>query len=510
MEQPKKEKEVLIIGGGIAGLSAGIYARQNEYKTTILEMGEHPGGQLTAWQRDGYTFDFCLQWLIGSDHGVYNDIFREIGAIDDKTETINHDVFHKRVDEQFGDFYFYTDMDRWEAYLKEMAPEDSKGIHKLCNMIKRTTKLEEFENPPGMRSLQEYLRQILKGWRALPMMARYANCTIEQLLKDLGLKNAKLCQFLNEFLVSESGNGVPPEVPGVALLMILGWQHDKNAGYLKGGSGQMTQRIQDTYTKLGGEFRFHARVKDILVEDGVARGVILENGERLLADHVISACDGHTVLFDMLGGKYMPPAIQKAYDEWKVFMPLVMVGFGIDKTIVSDAHHTEYFCTNKIQIGRTAVARYSILNRSMYDDTFAPEGKTALELFFESPWDNWKDLSDAEYAQEKEAIKNRCTELLEKHYPGIAEHIEVVNLATPRTTERYTGVWKGSYEGFMPPPGAIGSALPMELDGLKNFTMAGQWVMPGGGLPQSSQSGRWAVQKLVKSDKKKFKHFVPT
>jgi hypothetical protein len=50
----------------------------------------------------------------------------------------------------------------------------------------------------------------------------------------------------------------------------------------------------------------------------------------------------------------------------------------------------------------------------------------------------------------------------------------------------------------------------MELDGLKNFTMAGQWVMPGGGLPKSAQSGRWAVQKLTKSDKKKFKHFVPT
>jgi phytoene dehydrogenase-like protein len=510
MEQPKKEKEVLIIGGGIAGLSAGIYARQNEYKTTIVEMGEHPGGQLTAWQRNGYTFDYCLHWLVGSDHGAFNDIYREIGAINDKTETINHDIFLKTVDEEFGDFYFYTDMDRWEAYLKEMAPEDSKGIHKLCNMIKRSTKIDGFKNPPGMRSVREYLGQILKGWRALPMMARYVSLTNEQFLKVIGLKNTKLCHFLDKVGLSSEAGGYP----AIALLMVLGWQHDKNAGYLKGGSGQMTQRIQDTYTKLGGEFRFHARVKEILVEDGVARGVILEDGERLLTDHVISACDGHTVLFDMLGGKYVPPAYEKAYDEWTVFTPLVLVGFGIDKTIVSDAHHTEYFCANKIQIGRTAVAEYGIMNRSMYDDTLTPEGKTALELFFESPWDNWKDLSDAEYAQEKKAIKNRCTELLEKHYPGIAEHIEVVDLATPRTTERYTGVWKGSYEGFELSMDAISatinSTLPMELDGLKNFTMAGQWVMPGGGLPTSAQSGRWAVQKLTKSDKKKFKHFVPT
>jgi len=502
MEQPKKEKELLIIGGGIAGLSAGIYARQNGYKATILEMGEHPGGQLTAWQRNGYTFDFCLQWLVGSDHGNFNDIYREIGAINEKTEAINHDVFLKMVDKEYGDFYVYGDMDRWEKYLKDMAPEDSKGIHKLCSMIKRSTQMEGIANPPGMRSVREYIALILKGWRSLPMMARYVKHTNEELLGDLGLKNEKLRHFLNKFAMD-------PEFPGILTLMILGWQHEKNAGYLKGGSAQMTQRIQATYEKLGGEFKFHARVTEILVEDSVARGVILDNGDRLVADHVISACDGHTVLYDMLGGKYVPPAFKKAYEEWTIFTPLVMVGFGIGKTIVSDAPGTAYLSKDSIQIGRTAVAEYTIMNRSMYDDTMAPEGKTSLQLFFESPWDNWKDLSDAEYAQEKEAIKKRCTELLEKHYPGIVEQIEVVDLATPQTTVRYTGVWKGSYEGFEPAMGVLGSDLPMELDGLKNFSMVGQWVKPGGGLPPSSQSGRWAIQKLAKKDKKKFQHYVP-
>jgi len=98
MEQPKKEKELLIIGVGIARLSAATYAWQNGFKMTIIEMGEHPGGQLTAWQCNGYTFDFCLQWLVGSDHGVFNDIYHEIGAINEKTKAIHHDVFLKMVD----------------------------------------------------------------------------------------------------------------------------------------------------------------------------------------------------------------------------------------------------------------------------------------------------------------------------------------------------------------------------------------------------------------------------
>jgi phytoene dehydrogenase-like protein len=130
--------------------------------------------------------------------------------------------------------------------------------------------------------------------------------------------------------------------------MILGFQHDKNAGYLIGGSAQMNQRIADTYTKLGGTFKFNSRVREILVEDNVARGVVLENGQRLLADHVISACDGHTVLYDMLGGKYLPPAFKTAYEEWMTFTPLVMVSFGIDKTIVSEAHDTRYYGKEKI------------------------------------------------------------------------------------------------------------------------------------------------------------------
>jgi len=213
----------------------------------------------------------------------------------------------------------------------------------------------------------------------------------------------------------------------------------------------------------------------------------------------------------MLGGKYLPPVFKKAYEEWPTFTPIVMVGFGIDKIIVSDAHDTAYLSKDKLQIGRTSVASYNIMNRSrsMYDEAFAPEGKTSLELYFESPWANWNELNDKEYAQEKQNIERQCIELLEKHYPGISSHIEVVNLATPLTTARYTGVWKGAYEGFEPSLGSFGTELPMELEGLKNFSMVGQWVMPGGGLPPSAQSGRWDIQKLAKEDKKKFKHYVP-
>lgn len=57
-------KKVVIIGGGIAGLSAGIYSAMNGFDTEVIEMSAVAGGQCTAWDRKGYRFDYCLHWLV--------------------------------------------------------------------------------------------------------------------------------------------------------------------------------------------------------------------------------------------------------------------------------------------------------------------------------------------------------------------------------------------------------------------------------------------------------------
>ena len=59
-----EKNKILIIGGGVSGLSTGIYGQLNGFKTQILEMNNAPGGQCTAWDRKGYRFDYCLHWLI--------------------------------------------------------------------------------------------------------------------------------------------------------------------------------------------------------------------------------------------------------------------------------------------------------------------------------------------------------------------------------------------------------------------------------------------------------------
>ncbi len=80
----------------------------------------------------------------------------------------------------------------------------------------------------------------------------------------------------------------------------------------------------------------------------------------------------------------------------------------------------------------------------------------------------------------------------------------MVDVATPATWERYTGNWQGSYEGFLPTRNTMMKNLGFTLPGLANFSMHGQWVSVGGGLPPAAMNGRALAKILCKKYRKKF------
>jgi phytoene dehydrogenase-like protein len=289
----------------------------------------------------------------------------------------------------------------------------------------------------------------------------------------------------------------------LAIIFMLGWFHTRNAGYLLGGSQPIAERMEKRYRSLGGNVRFRSRVKKVIVENNRARGILLDDDTRIDADYVVSAADGFSTIFKMLEGRYVTDMIRDAYDNWELFTPLVQVSFGVGRKIESVYNSTTYFAEGE-KIGRTVLKQgYSIMNQSAYDPTMAPEGKSTLIMRFESPWENWENLEGDEYRKEKAKIREDAIKILEGLYPGVTGDIEVIDVATPRTGVKYTGVHRGAYEGFKP-SGDIMRSIDMELPGLSGFYMAGQWLFPGGGLPPSVQSGSWAVQKICNEERKKF------
>ena len=140
----------------------------------------------------------------------------------------------------------------------------------------------------------------------------------------------------------------------------------------------------------------------------------------------------------------------------------------------------------------------------------APAGKTALTIMLNTDYEYWKKLAEdrSAYMKKKEETADKLIELLEQRFPGISSQVEMTDIATPMTFERYTGNWKGSFEGWLITPensNVLMKPMSQKLPGLSDFYMCGQWVEPGGGLPTGVMSGRRLIKAICKEDGKKFR-----
>jgi phytoene dehydrogenase-like protein len=491
-------KKVIIIGAGVSGLSAGIYSALNGFETEIIEMHSVAGGQCTAWNRKGYRFDYCLHWLVGTAKGPFHEIWKETNVLNENTEIVNPEIHSVSFDRDQNSFFIYANIDKWEQYLIEYAPEDTRVIHKMCDHMRKSAYLEPFSNPPEFRSLWDYIKVVPKMYPLLNVFRKFGKLSGKEYFDQLGLTNPKLKKFLYGMYGDRNFSAM-------AFIFMLGWYHIKNAGYIKGGSFPLAQRMLERYHEYGGKINFGKRVDKIIVENDRAVGVLLTDGTSIKADYVISGADGYNTIFKMLEGKYVSNQIKNAYSNWDLFAPIVQVSLGIKTKIPHEATIQIYPYEQKIG-SQNLKFGLSIMNYD-HDHTMAPEGKTTLVIRFESQWEFWESLEGQNYQNEKDQILKDTIAFLETIYPGITHEIEATDVATPKTDVRYTGVWKGAYEGFLPSQNNMLKSIRMTLPKLSRFYMIGQWLYPGGGLPPSAQSGKFAIQLICKEEKK---HFMST
>jgi phytoene dehydrogenase-like protein len=140
------------------------------------------------------------------------------------------------------------------------------------------------------------------------------------------------------------------------------------------------------------------------------------------------------------------------------------------------------------------------------DPAIAPPGKAVLTLLIETDYASWEKIpyqTDA-YRQEKERIGNQVIDAMQEFFPKIRDSLEVIDVATPHTFVRYTGNWRGSYQGWLFTGTTMTLSIPQTLPGLRSFSMAGHWTSPGGGLPGAAVSARKAVQLACRAEGRRF------
>jgi phytoene dehydrogenase-like protein len=496
-------KSIIIIGAGFAGLAAGIYARLNGYKTQIFEMHNQPGGLCTSWNRNGYTFDGCIHWLVGSspESGMH-DMWEETG-ISQNRKFINMDEYFRIEDTSGRSLIFYTDIDRLEKHLLEFSPQDEKPIREFIDGVRMCLPFDfPSKHDPLFTRLKKQIRSmgllVTKGKK----IQEWMNITAESF--SLRFKDPLLREAITEMWI--------PEFSMFFMLFSFGYLHNRNAGYPVGGSKPMSQALGAKYKELGGIIHYDSRVKKILTSEGIALGVRLEDGTEQTASRVISAADGHTTLFSMLEGKYGDSMTKEPYEKWPLFPSLIFVSLGVNRSfeeIPRSVSGLTFQLKQPVMIGDAIRNKLSV-HIYNHDPTMAPAGKTALTIMLETDFEYWKSLAlnRKDYLSKKEEIGQVIIELLNQRFPGISSLVEVTDVATPLTFERYTGNWKGSFEGWLITPSnsfTLMKPMSQTLTDLKNFYMCGQWVEPGGGLPTAIMSGRRLIKMLCKEDHRKFR-----
>lgn len=491
----KSTRKIVVIGGGIAGLCAGVYARRCGYDVELLEQHQKVGGLATSWQRGDYIFENCLHWLLGSRcDGDLHAEWREVCDID-SLRFVDHEELVRLEDEHGNRLIVHTDPDLLEAELRAISPQDDEQIRHFVAAVRQ---LADVPMPPISEPWPARYAALLKMLPDLPLLWRLSHLTADAYGE----------RFTHPLLRAFFQNGATGNLSVLALVLSLAWMSNRNAGYAIGGSAALIGRIGQRFESVGGRIRLGARVSKILIEEDIATGVKLDSGEVIAAAHIISAADVHATLCNLIGSDYRSPEFEKAFAKYEPFPSYVQVSLGIARNLSGQPGFLTLLLDTPVEVDPNTflpTLSYRIFN---FDPTFAPEGKTAVTCHMPTRnvdwWCELRRLDEQGYAREKRRVADAAIAVLGRRLNGIQTAIETVDVATPASVVRYTGNWKGSMEGWLITPQTGLGSLPQKVPGLKRFNMVGQWIQPGGGLPSGLMTARAAVQAICSEDRVRF------
>ncbi len=495
------EQTILIIGAGMAGLSAGCYAQMNGYRSQIFELHTIPGGLCTSWRRKDYVFDGSVRYLSGTDPQTkIHELWMELGLLEGR-EFHYYDEFIRYEGEDGRVFKLYTNIDRLEQHMLELSPDDATVIAEFVRALRQFTKMEM----PLDLTPSEPLEALELGKEMMPVLwpaLRWRSVSVRQFAERF--RDPLLRAALPEFFQFS-----PPDFPMMLLLTTVAMMNDREAGYPIGGSLRFAQDLAKRYLALGGEIRYKSRVTSILVENDRAVGVRLADGSEHRADIVISAADGHSTIFDLLGGRYLDNKVRSYYRDMTVAKSILQISLGVSRDFSAECPFINFPLAQPVYLGNVRHERL-VVKHYCFDPTMAPPGKSVLSVWCEADYEYWKSMRahPRYYRAAKDLVAQQVIAALDERFPGLSDAVEVVDVATPVTYERYTANWRGAFAGWALTTRKMsmmmGGGMKKTLPGLDNFYMIGQWVEPGGNVELSVASGRDVMKDICTAKGKPF------
>ena len=477
--------KIIIIGGGVSGLSAGIHAKMSGHDAIICERHSSPGGNLTGWKRGEYEIDNCIHWLTGTNPSTptYQN-WVELGALGDGIEVFQGDTLYTcRLGGE--EISLYRDIEHLKQRMESLSPEDKKETHSLINAVKLMQRICGIGGENHNEGLDGF-----KGLLKFPTLRKYYSLSTKELSERF--KHP----LLREFIASFWGDGFG----ALALIFVFAHFCGDNGGIPQYGSRGMANRMAERFKALGGELNCDCDVTCINHQNGKAQSVALSDGRELSADYFVLTTDP-AVAFKHILHLPLPKQIQKMYSDsrFKRFSG-VQCAFACKKEALD--FRGDLILTVPNTYLKDIGASRLILREFSHEASYAPEGETVLQVMTFCDEDTCTDfirsreLNRAAYNQKKKHFALAAEQIIGNAIPALEGSTTLLDVWTPATYRRFTDSEIGSYMSFILPKKTIPLRKKNKVDGLDNVILATQWQQCPGGLPIAAGCGKYAIQTI--------------
>ncbi|MEW9701473.1 phytoene desaturase family protein [Paenibacillus sp. SI8] len=495
MDNVNKDYDVIIIGTGLAGLTAGALLAEAGANVLMLEQHYVVGGCASSFRRNQFLFDAAIHLVGGCEKGGELHLIYEKLGLSDKIEFMEVDPMY-RVQVANDHYDIPANADLLADRMQRWFPEDRQSIRTILAEIKQIGDI------------------LLKG---------DFNVDSKTLMRLMEIEKMSFAQYLHgkfkhphtsKILCSLIGYaGVPASQVSALYMMSLIMSYRGGAFYPRGSSQQMADVLKAYIISKGGEIKVKRRVESIIHNGQEAQGVIDHKGNKYYAPITISNADMMKTYREMLGEAYLPDSYQKRLRELTPSKSAVVL-YGAVRD--SDPHNKDFMHELfMIPDGDMNDENYffydplkekyepwiSVCCPSVAESTLAPEGYSVVTFMSMCDADHIEKIREE---KGKTFLQEHYVDLLERKLPGIKNKLVLQEFATPRTIERYTLNSKGAIYGWMksfnqPWMNDMGPETPM-----KGLYLAGHWTRNVHGAYGVMRSGRQTAEHILS------KHAYPT
>jgi phytoene dehydrogenase-like protein len=493
-----KDLDVVVIGAGVAGLTAAAYLSQVGMSVCVLEQQHKPGGLAGAFPRRDYLFEQSLRWIVGCHPG---------GTLNTCREELGLNLSFKQLDpcsRQIGpgfDILLSSNVGQWTDELCRLFPKEAEGIRRLvADALKLFRRLPDIpKKPQEMMTKWEQLRIGLAALRNMKLYRKYADLNIQDLLLQ-EFKDPQLRTFFYSLCPVGGASAM-------LLLTTIGWVKDRYLHYPVGGGQAIIDSLCQITETNGGQIRCGTSVEGILVENERAIGVVLADREEIRSDFVLAACDAMKLYSKLVPKGAVPEYVPEDLNHLEPWPSYFLISLGVDDGITDLAswHHHITYCPTLMDAMESEDPTHwmlDITDNSFADTLHAPNGYRSVALGaqvsfeYRQRWQTIGEMRGPEYTALKEEVAANLLTSAERLLPGLQARIRVADVATPITYRRYTGNWKGARRGWLPTVETMGH-IKREKTLLPGLLQCGHWQVHSGSISGAMQSGKNAALLVI-------------